>query len=249
MVIATPDFAHGPILVAALEAGKNVYVEKPMSMDLEPANKALDLARAGDRVVQAGTQRRSDGQHIAAAKLVATGILGRISRVATEVDFNEPRWARGYGDCKQANVDWEAYLFNRPQRPFDPRLLRRWHLYKLCTNGLSGLWMAHYADAVHMVLGASIRRVRSPSAAPTSGRTAASTRTPSAVLDYPEGFLMGWGMGLGNAAGTQFTVHGTQGTLDLENWTLSPAGGARGPRSRRRRSWLTRAPRSEPPTW
>jgi hypothetical protein len=39
---------------------------------------------------------------------------------------------------------------------------------------------------------------------------------------------MGWGMGLGNAAGGQFTVHGTQGTLDLENWTLSPAGGAKG---------------------
>ena len=137
-----------------LEAGKDVYVEKPMSIDLEPANKALDLARAGDRVVQAGTQRRSDGQHIAAAKLVATGILGRISRVTAEVDFNEPRWARGYGDCKQADVDWDAYLFNRPKTPFDPRLLRRWHLYKLCTNGLSGLWMSHYADAVHMIVGA-----------------------------------------------------------------------------------------------
>jgi len=229
VVIATPDFAHGPILVAALEAGKDVYVEKPMSMDLEPANKALDLAGAGGRVVQVGTQRRSDGQFIAATKLVATGILGRISRVTAEVDFNEPRWARGYGDCQQADVDWDAYLFNRPKMPFDPKLLRRWHLYKLCTNGLSGLWMSHYADAVQMVVGAKY-----PASAVAhggnyvwkDGREHADTF--HALLDYPEGFLMSWGMGLGNGAGTQFTVHGTQGTLDLEKWTISPAGGARG---------------------
>ena len=226
VVIATPDFAHGPILVAALEAGKDVYVEKPMSIDLELANKALDLARAGGRVVQAGTQRRSDGQHIAAAKLVATGILGRISRVTAEVAFNEPRWARGYGDCKQADVDWDAYLFNRPQTPFDPRLLRRWHLYKLCTNGLSGLWMSHYADAVHMIVG-----TKYPASAVAHGGTYVwkdgreHADTFRALLDYPNGFLMSWGMGLGNAAGGQFTVHGTQGTLDLEN--LGPFAGRR----------------------
>lgn len=231
IVIATPDFGHCSILIAALEAGKDVYVEKPMSLNLEEANKALDLARAKDRVVQAGTQRRSDAQFIAASKLVATGVLGPISRVTAAADFNEARWARGYGDCKRSDVDWDAYLFNRPKRPFDPKLLRRWHLYKLCTNGLSGLWMAHYADAVHMLLGAKY-----PSSAVAhggiytwkDGREHADTF--HALLDYPEGFLMSWGMGLGNALGTQFTVHGTQGTLDMEKLILSPNGGAKGTR-------------------
>jgi len=225
VVIATPDFSHGPILLAALAAGKDVYVEKPMSIDLEAANQALDLARAKNRVVQAGTQRRSDGAHLAAAKLLATGVLGRISRVTAEVNFNEPRWARSYKDCKPADVDWEAYLGGRGE-PFDPRLLRRWHLYKLCCNGLSGLWMSHYVDALHMLTGA-----RYPQTAVAHGgvyvwkEDRQHTDTFHALLDYPEGFLFSWGMGLGNSAGQRFTIHGTEGTLDAEQWTLSRQGG------------------------
>jgi len=237
VVIATPDFAHAPILVAALEAGKDAYVEKPMSIDLDLANKALELAHANDRVVQAGTQHRSEGPYIAATKVVASGVLGRISRVTAEVAFNEPRWARGYSDCRQSDVDWDAYLFNRPKMPFDPKLLRRWHLYKLFTNGLSGLWMSHYADAVHQILGAKY-----PASAVAHGGTYVwredgreHTDTFHALLDYPEGFLMSWGMGLGNSAGTRFTVHGTQGTLDVDKQLLSPQGGAKGTKVQERK--------------
>ena len=229
VVIATPDYAHGDILCAALEAGKDVYAEKPMSIELEPANKALDLARSGGRVVQAGTQRRSDKQFIAAAEIGASGVLGKISRIDAQVAFNGPRWARDYSDCKQADVDWDAFLFNRPQVPFDPKLLRRWQLCKLCSNGLPGLWMSHYSDVVNMITGAKY---------PTSVMALGGNYvwkecrelgdTIHVLLEYPEGFLFNWGMSLGNAATMQFTVHGTQGTLDLEKWTLSPAGGANG---------------------
>jgi predicted dehydrogenase len=228
VVIATPDFAHCPILVAALEAGKDAYVEKPMAMEVATANRALDLARAKNRVVQAGTQRRSEGRHWAAANLLASGILGRVSRVTCEVNFNEPRWARPYDDCKQADVDWDAYLFNRPKQPFDPRLLLRWHLFKLCTNGLSGLWMSHYVDAVHLLLGATY-----PASAVAHGGTFVWNKdrqhadTFHALLQYPENFLMSWGMGLGNSAGGSFAIHGTAGTLDVDRWNVSPAGGGR----------------------
>ncbi|MFZ5829772.1 MAG: Gfo/Idh/MocA family protein, partial [Planctomycetota bacterium] len=229
VVISTPDFAHGPMPTAALEAGKDVYIEKPMTIDLDEATRALDIARAKDRVVQVGTQRRSDGQFIAAARLMATGVLGRVSRVTAEVNFNQARWARSYDNCKADDVDWDAYLFNRPKVPFDPRLLRQWQLFRLCTNGLPGLWMSHYADAVHMIVAAQY-----PASAVALGGTYVwndgqeHSDTFRAVLDYPEGFLMSWGMGLGNSAGTQFTVHGTEGTLDLEKWMLSPAGGTKG---------------------
>ncbi len=227
VVIATPDFAHTPILIEALKAGKDAYVEKPMSLQIANANKALDLARAAKRVVQVGTQRRSDGLHMAAAKTIATGVLGQISRVSASVDFNHPRWARNYADCKEADVDWDAYLFNRPKRPFDPKLLRRWHLYKTCTNGLSGLWMSHYVDALHMIMG-----VQYPASAVAHGGTYVWKEDREhcdvfhALFDYPEGFLFDWGMSLANSAGTHFSVHGTLGTLDLQTWTLSGAGGA-----------------------
>ena len=226
VTIATPDFSHGTILTAALKAGKDVYVEKPMTIDLASANEALDLARNHSRVVQAGTQRRSEGQFIGAAKLFATGVLGQVSRVSAAMYFHEARWARTVSDCNEAEVDWEAFLLHLPKRPFDAKLLRQWQLYRETSNGLPGLWMTHYADAVHLITGAKY-----PTSAVAHGGVYVwkdgrdTTDTFHALLDYPEGFLFDWGMGLGNSAGVHFTVHGTKGTMDLEKWTVSPEGG------------------------
>lgn len=225
VTIATPDVAHGPILLAALKAGKDVYVEKPMTIQLEDANQALDLARAKGRVVQVGTQRRSDGRHLAAVKVVAGGSLGPINRVSAAMCVNHPRWRRrSVADCVAEDVDWEAFqkLLPRPV-PFDAPLLRQWQLYRLTSNGLPGLWMTHYADAVHMVTGAVY-----PASAVAhggiyvwkDGREHADTF--HALLEYPEGFLFNWAMGLGNASGIHFTVHGTQATLDLEKGEVAP---------------------------
>jgi predicted dehydrogenase len=223
VVIATPDFGHCPIMIAALEAGKDVYCEKPMAMEMKNANRALDLARANDRVVQVGTQRRSDGHFSAAAEFLATEQLGTVSRVSVGNFFNEPRWARDYSNCKKQDVDWDAYLFNRPKTDFDPRLLRRWHLFKLCTNGISGLWMAHHIDIIHLLMNSTY-----PSSAVAHGGTYVWKEdrehcdTFHALLDYPKGYLVDWAMSLGNAQGQHFTVHGTNGTLDLGSWTVQP---------------------------
>ena len=230
VTIATPDFSHGTILTAALKAGKDVYVEKPMTIDLASANEALALARTNRRVVQVGTQRRSEGQFIGAAKYLASGILGRISRVSAAMYFHEARWARNFSDCQEADVDWEAFLLNLPQRPFDAKLLRRWQLYRETSNGLPGLWMTHYADAIHLLMGAQY-----PSSAVAHGGIYVwkdgrdHTDTFHALLDYPEGFLFDWGMGLGNSSGVHFTIHGTLGTMDLEKWTVSAEGGRNSP--------------------
>ncbi len=223
VLIATTDNAHCSIMIAALKAGKDVYVEKPMSLDIGEANEALDLARRHERVVQVGTQRRSDGHFAAAAKEIASGSLGTISRVSCAQCVNHPRWARAFDDCKEKDVDWDAYLYNLPKRPFDPRLLRRWHLYKGFTNGLAGLWMPHYSDSNNMMLGTTY-----PTSAVAHGGAYVwkdgreHGDTFGTLVEYPEGFLMYWMMGLANATGTHWTIHGTQATLDAENWTVTP---------------------------
>jgi predicted dehydrogenase len=235
VVIATPDFGHCPILIAALEAGKDAYVEKPMAMDVDHANTALELARAQDRIVQVGTQYRSYGGYIAAAKELATGVLGRISRVSAAANFYGARWARSFSDCKESDVDWQAFLFNRPKQDFDPRLLRRWHFYREFTNGISGLWMSHYVDALHLLTGATY-----PTSAVAHGGIYVwndgreHTDTFQAIIEYPEEFLFDWGFRLTNSAGTHFSVHGTNGTLDVGNEYMNPnrlklsaAGGAK----------------------
>jgi predicted dehydrogenase len=226
VTIATPDFSHGPILVAALKAGKDVYIEKPMSIDLEYANQALDLARSNDRVVQAGTQHRSEGTYLGAAKFLQTGALGKISRISVAMNFNQARWLRAVDDCVAADVDWDAFLLHREQRPFDAKLLRRWQLYRATSNGMAGLWMTHYADLVHLLTGAKY-----PATAVALGGTFVwkdgreHTDTFHAIVEYPEEFLFDWSMGLANSGGTHFTVHGTKGTLDLEKWQIIPEPG------------------------
>jgi predicted dehydrogenase len=226
VIIATPDFSHGPILCAALEANKDVYIEKPMCIDVPSANKALDIARAKNRIVQAGTQRRSDGHFVEARKQLQTGVLGQLNRISAAMCVNSARWSRAYEDCQQADVDWDAYIAcSQSKLPFDAKLLRRWQLYRLCSNGMPGLWMTHYSDSVHMLTGAKYPA----SAVALGGRYVwkdgrEHADTFHALLDYPEGFLLSWGMGLANSAGIHYTLHGTKGTLDAEKWTITSDG-------------------------
>ncbi len=230
VVIATPDFAHAPIAIEALKAGKDVYVEKPMSLSVAEANQALDLAREKQRIVQVGTQHRSEGLYLAAQREYATGVLGTVSRFSVTVGFNLPRWMRpSVDDCKEADVDWEAFLLDGPKRPFDARLLRCWQLYKLCTNGLAGLWMSHYADLVHLITGAKY-----PSSGVAHGGIYVwkdgreHPDTFHAVLEYPEGFLFDWSMSLGTNTGITVQIHGTKGTMDVEKRRLHLVGQATG---------------------
>jgi len=230
VIIASPDYAHTPTMIAALEANKDVYCEKPMSMEIPLANKALDLARAKNRIVQIGTQRRSEGRWHAAHEELKSGILGNITLIDSANHFApHARWARGYGNCKPQDVDWDAFLFNRPKRPFDPKLLRRWHHFKEFTNGMSGLWMAHLVDAMHIIMGATY-----PRSAVAHGGTYQwrDGREHSdlfrAILDYPSGplspngFMYTWCMSINNGAGTRYTIHGTQGTIDMYGTLVTP---------------------------
>jgi predicted dehydrogenase len=227
VVIATPDFSHAPILLAALGAGKDVYVEKPMTIDIPSANRALDLARARKRVVQAGTQRRSDGHFVAAARMLAGGAIGKINRISAAMNVNAARWLRRFEDCRESDVDWAAFLCGLPERRFDARLLRCWQLFRETTNGIPGLWMTHYADAVNLLAGSTYPRAAVSLGGNfvwKDGREHADTF--QTLVEFPEEFILNWSMGLGNAAGIHFTVHGTKGTLDAEKWTCSNEGAA-----------------------
>ncbi|MBN1420683.1 MAG: Gfo/Idh/MocA family oxidoreductase [Planctomycetes bacterium] len=227
VVIATTDHAHCLILPEAIRAGKDAYCEKPMAYRISEAKEALKAVRETGRIVQIGTQRRSEGTFAAAADIVKSGVLGTVSRVTMEINFNHARWYRGYGDVREQDVDWKQFLMDRPPRPFDPFRFRCWHLFRDWTIGLSGLWMSHYIDVVNWIMDDPF-----PSSAVAHGgvyvwKDGRETEdTFMALLEYPKGFLATWGMGLGNESAPRFTIHGTNGTLDCEKWVLSGAGGA-----------------------
>lgn len=214
VIIATPDFSHTPILVAAADAGKHVYVEKPMSVSLEQAEAAVEATQRNGTVVQVGTQFRSQGQFIEAAKAIKEGALGRILKV--DASYHRPHFAWGRRDTsvvRPEDVDWDAFLMDLPKRPFDPQQLRGWHLYSDYTTGITGLLGSHVIDIAHWL---------SDSGVPTSGTGVQAWMVQeSEIADFQEclftyenGMILNASCRTGNSApGSQINFYGTRGTL------------------------------------
>jgi predicted dehydrogenase len=215
VVITTPDFGHATILKAAVEAGKDVYCEKPFAIDFAKGKAAYLAVKNSGRVVQVGSQRRSDGMHMAAAKLVRAGALGKITRIEIDVAFQQQRWARNYKDVKESDVAWKEFLMDLPPRPFDPRLLRQWQLFRATSNGVPGLWMCHFVDTVHWFMDDPY-----PAGAVSSGGVylwkdgRQTSDVFQALIDYPKEFLFSFSMVLTNAGGDRNVWFGTRGTLE-----------------------------------
>jgi predicted dehydrogenase len=211
-----------------VEAGKDAYCEKPMGVDLAEATSAYRAVKKSRQVVQIGTQRRSEGKYIAAARLIQSGLLGQITRVDMAVNFQEPRWRRDYSHIAAADVAWEQFLLHRPPRPFDARRLREWQLFRDYTNGIPGLWMSHFIDTVAWFMDDPY-----PASAAAHGgvflwKDGRETEDVfHALLEYPKGFLVSFAMSLTNAAGSRNLWLGTRGTLDADAFIATGAGSQR----------------------
>ena len=226
VIIATPDFAHSVMLKQAVEAGKDAYCEKPMGVDFAEAKAAYLAVKQSDRVVQIGTQKRSDPGYVSAARLVRSGILGTVTRVDMSVNFQEPRWRRkDIASVKAEDVAWDQFVLGREARPFDARLLREWQLFCYTTNGIPGLWMSHYIDLVPWFLEDPY-----PASAVAQGGVylwkdgRETCDVFQALLEYPKGFLVSFSMSLTNSAGWRNLWFGSRGTLDMDNFIINSAG-------------------------
>ena len=148
VMIATSDHAHSTILITASDAGKDVFCEKPMAMNMEEARGAVDAVRRNKTVCQISTQRRSEGSFIAAARYIQEGNLGKISTVDLKWNDNSPRWLKKFDNVWREDVDWEGFLMHTQKYPFHPRRFRCWHLYRAYTTGPIGVLGAHLIDLV-----------------------------------------------------------------------------------------------------
>lgn len=227
VVITTPDFWHVPVLLDAIKAGKDVYIEKPLCVKFEEAKAARDTVKASDRVVQCGTQRRSEKKFQAARDFVRSGKLGKISVAEGTYCDNGPRWRREK-DCKAmqlADFDWEFYTRHLPERPFDPRQVLEWKLFREFTMGTAGLLGCHLFDTMQFMLDAPL-----PDSAVAQGGVYVYKDgrnvedTFEALIAYPQEFVLRYGTHLGNGTGTPMTLYGTNGVLDAEHSIFSGKG-------------------------
>jgi predicted dehydrogenase len=155
VIIATPDHQHARMLIQAVEAGKDVYCEKPLANDLKDANDALAAVKRSGRVVQMGTQRRSFPKYQGARDLMRDGGIGSLVKVDINGNQHTPyRWAfkpEEFASLRQSDVDWKAFLMGKPDRPFDPRIYRSFRLFKEFSGAIIDQWMSHDIDMVHFL--------------------------------------------------------------------------------------------------
>jgi len=221
VVVATPDHWHAIQTVNACDAGKDVYVEKPLSITVFEGRRMVEAARRNKRVVQVGMQRRSGKIYGKARELVSSEGIGKVTVCRAYHRSNMS--PKGIGHAPPSDpppgFDWDMWLGPRPFRPFQatiaPYKFRWWHLYSSQTanNGV------HYLDTIRWL---------NDDLAPTSicamggcyavddDRTIPDTL--EVTFEFPAGRLVVFGMyeTCGNqtmALGGFVELRGTKGTL------------------------------------
>jgi predicted dehydrogenase len=146
VLIATPDHWHAPMTIAACQAGKDVYVEKPLTHKLEEGPQVIDAVRQSKRVVQVGSQHRSI-EHIGKAReLIRAGHIGRVHKVRMVWNRNYLKLNLPEPVIDPKTVDWKAFLGNAPDQPFDSVRLCSWRWFWDFAGGLFTDLMVHWLD-------------------------------------------------------------------------------------------------------
>jgi predicted dehydrogenase len=155
VLIATPDHWHALPMIAAVEAGADVYVQKPISVDVREGQAMLATARKHDRVVQVGTQRRSTPHLIEARdRIVNEGKLGKIGHIETYCYYHMRGQDNPPDTSPPEYLDWEMWTGPAPMRPYNAMVHPRgWRAFKEYGNGILGDMCIHMLDMVRWMLG------------------------------------------------------------------------------------------------
>ncbi len=214
VVIATPDHWHAPIAIAALQAGKHVYIEKCMTHKVGETYELYDAVKASGRVLQLGHQHRQTQSYLTARDAIKKNVLGHISLIQTNTNRNDDNGAWQYDihpDGNPQTIDWDMFLGNAPKIPFNPEHFFRWRKWWAYGTGLSGDLLTHDYDRINCLLDMGI-----PAACTASGGiyTHRDGRNVPDVLqvimEYPE-FSMGHTQEDGKEKGMTFIYSSTLG--------------------------------------
>jgi predicted dehydrogenase len=168
VVIATPDHWHGPMAIEACQAGKDIYLEKPVSNDIDMCLKAIAAVRKHNRVVQVGLMQRSSLPFLEAYKQVQSGILGKVRHVVViNPGGSAPRRPAGTAgrggqgggqttaedSTPPPGLDWEMFQGPAPRRPYSRDRQRNWRNYWEYGCGTLSDWGVHLLDVAHWYMG------------------------------------------------------------------------------------------------
>jgi predicted dehydrogenase len=156
VIIATPDFWHKDISVAAMNKGKHVYCEKPMVHDITEGPAVIEAQNKNKVVFQVGSQGMSSLGNEKAKELLKDGAIGKLNYAEGFWARMSPTGAWQYpipDDASPSTVGWDAYLANTTKRPFDATRFFRWRNYRDYGTGVSGDLFVHLFSSLHFVTG------------------------------------------------------------------------------------------------
>ena len=155
IIAAVPDHWHEQIVVDAVNAGKDIYCEKPMSHSPADGVEMVAAAKKSGRIVQIGSQRVSSVLLAKARELIQQGALGELMMVEGSLGRNDPTGAWEYPpppDLSSENLDWDTWQGTVPKVAFNPKIFARWRCWKEYGTGVAGDLLVHLISGMIYVL-------------------------------------------------------------------------------------------------
>jgi len=150
VIIGSPDHWHVPMAVEAVDAGKDVYLEKPVTHTVAEGATLVEAVRRSKRIVQAGYQQRSFPHMQEARELIRSALLGPVTLVETW--WNQNYLAADKPKVEAADIDWDQFLGSSTPRAFDPWRCTEWRFYWDYGGGTITDLFSHWIDTIHWIL-------------------------------------------------------------------------------------------------
>ncbi len=221
VLIATPEHWHHRMILDALEAGKHVYVEKPMTHSIRQAQEVVRRMRGSKLKLQVGVQGMSDESYEVANKYIREGALGKI--VMAQIDYSRNYsgdfWAYDIDpEAKPGvNLDWNAWLGPAPKRPWDPRRYFQWRRYWDYSGGIATDLFIHRVTRILKSVGLTFpeRVVATGGKWEFTDSVAEIPDTFNVLCDYPGGPTVVLISSMANDTPIDHVIRGHKATLQF----------------------------------
>jgi predicted dehydrogenase len=227
VIIGTPDHWHKKASIDAMNAGKDVYCEKPMIHLYADGPEMIEAAHKTKRILQIGSQRVSSIIYAKAKELLASGAIGKLNMVSAHWDRNSAMGAWDYTvplDASTTTCDWPRFLGTAPKIPFNAEHFFQWRKWKAYGSGVAGDLFVHLFSGTHFITGSN---------GPTRAMATGGLRywkdgrdVPDVLLglfDYPQEFNLSLRVNFvdGGDESEGFVFTGDEGTLEIAGPTIT----------------------------
>ncbi len=230
VLIATPEHWHHRMILDAIDAGKHVYVEKPMTHNIEEAKEVARKVHGSSIKLQVGVQGMSDESYEVASRYIQEGVLGKV--VMAQIDYSRNYvgdfWAYDIdpGAKPGVNLDWEAWLGPAPKRPWDPRRYFQWRRYWDYSGGIATDLFIHRVTRIIKAVGLTFpdRVVATGGTWNFTDSVAEIPETFNMLCDYPGGPTVVLISSMANDTPIDHVIRGHKATLQLnrEGFVITP---------------------------